>query len=305
MASEELVRAAGVVLLRGAPDHREVLIVHRPRRQDWSLPKGKVDPGEHVLAAAVRECMEESSYLPRLGAPLPTLTYNALGRPKQVQYWVASARSNEPFVPNDEVDEIQWLPVAQARNRLTYEHDADTVEAAAALQPTVPLVFLRHAQAVKRADFKGAHDASRPLTSKGKSQAKTLAPVLNAFGIESVHSSDATRCLETVKALAKLLGADIQQELDLSEEGFEQDERKVRKRMKQLSLHSQPTVICSHRPVLPALMDVLIGALDVDVDPAVWDTKLSPGSFIVVHRVFHEDERPRVVAVERHDAAES
>ncbi len=304
MASEDLVRAAGVVLLRGAPDHREVLIVHRPRRQDWSLPKGKVDPGEHVLAAAVRECMEESSYLPRLGAPLPTLTYNALGRPKEVRYWVATARSNEPFMPNDEVDEIQWLPVAQARHRLTYEHDADTVEAAAALQPTVPLIFLRHAQAVKRADFKGAHDASRPLTGKGKSQAKTLAPLLNAFAIESVHSSDAARCLETVKALAKLLGTDVQQERDLSESGFEQDEKSARERMKQLSLHSQATVICSHRPVLPALLDVLTSALDLDVDPSVLDAKLSPGSFLVVHRVFHEDERPRVVAVERHNAAE-
>ena len=304
MASEDLVRAAGVVLLRGAPDHREVLIVHRPRRQDWSLPKGKVDPGEHVLAAAVRECMEESSYLPRLGAPLPTLTYNALGRPKEVRYWVATARSNEPFMPNDEVDEIQWLPVAQARHRLTYEHDADTVEAAAALQPTVPLIFLRHAQAVKRADFRGAHDASRPLTSKGKSQAKTLAPLLNAFAIESVHSSDAARCLETVKALAKLLGTDVQQERDLSESGFEQDEKSARERMKQLSLHSQATVICSHRPVLPALLDVLTSALDLDVDPSVLDAKLSPGSFLVVHRVFHEDERPRVVAVERHNAAE-
>ncbi|CAB4666389.1 unannotated protein [freshwater metagenome] len=304
MVSEDLVRAAGVVLLRGAPNHREVLIVHRPRRQDWSLPKGKVDPGEHVLAAAVRECMEESSYLPRLGAPLPTLTYNALGRPKQVRYWVATARSNKPFLPNDEVDEIQWLPVAQARHRLTYEHDADTVEAAAALEQTVPLIFLRHAQAVKRADFKGAHDASRPLTSKGKSQAKTLAPLLDAFAIESVHSSDATRCLETVKSLAKLLGTDVQQERDLSEAGFEQDERSARKRMKQLSLHSQATVVCSHRPVLPALMDVLTSALDVDVDPSVLDSKLSPGSFIVVHRVFHEDERPRVVAVERHNVAE-
>lgn len=304
MASEDLVRAAGVVLLRGAPNNREVLIVHRPRRQDWSLPKGKVDPGEHVLAAAVRECMEESSYLPRLGAPLPTLTYNALGRPKEVRYWVATARSNEPFMPNDEVDEIQWLPVAQARHRLTYEHDADTVEAAAALQPTVPLIFLRHAQAVKRADFKGAHDASRPLTSKGKSQAKTLAPLLNAFAIESVHSSDAARCLETVKALAKLLGTDVQQERDLSESGFEQDEKSARERMKQLSLHSQATVICSHRPVLPALLDVLTSALDLDVDPSVLDAKLSPGSFLVVHRVFHEDERPRVVAVERHNAAE-
>jgi 8-oxo-dGTP diphosphatase len=232
------------------------------------------------------------------------LTYNALGRPKEVRYWVATARSNEPFMPNDEVDEIQWLPVAQARHRLTYEHDADTVEAAAALQPTVPLIFLRHAQAVKRADFKGAHDASRPLTSKGKSQAKTLASLLNAFAIESVHSSDAARCLETVKALAKLLGTDVQQERDLSESGFEQDEKSARERMKQLSLHSQATVICSHRPVLPALLDVLTSALDLDVDPSVLDAKLSPGSFLVVHRVFHEDERPRVVAVERHNAAE-
>ena len=301
MFSGDLVRAAGVVLLRGTPENREVLIVHRPRRSDWSLPKGKIDPGEHVLAAAVRECMEESSYLPQLGAPLPTLTYTALGRPKQVQYWAASVRSHDTFIPNDEVDEIRWLPVEQARHQLTYEHDADTVESATALPPTVPLIVLRHTQAVKRADFKGANDAARPLTNKGKSHAHTLIPLLDSFGIKSVHSSDAIRCLETVIELAAYLDAEVHLESELSEAGFEQDPKQARKRMRQLSRHQQPVVVCSHRPVLPALVRAVTATLDVEVAPDIWDTKLSPGSFIVIHRVFNEEERPRVVAVERHD----
>ena len=305
MSNGDLVRAAGVVLLRGSPDGREVLIVHRPRRSDWSLPKGKVYPGEHVLAAAVRECMEESGYVPLLGAPLPTLTYNALGRPKQVQYWVASARSHEPFIPNYEVDEIRWLPVAQARRQLTYEHDADTVEAATALPPTVPLVVLRHAQAMKRSDFTGKNDAARPLTDKGKSQAKSLVSLLDSFGIESVHSSDATRCFETVKGLAKFLGSEVHHESELSEVEFAQDAKQARKRMKQLSWYVDPVVVCSHRLVLPALMKAVTANLDVDVDPSIWETKLSPGSFIIVHRVFNADKRPRVIAVERHDLADA
>lgn len=303
MANGELVRAAGVVLLRGTPDDREVLIVHRPRRSDWSLPKGKVDPGEHVLAAAVRECMEESSHLPQLGAPLPTLAYNALGRPKQVQYWAASVRSSESFIPNDEVDEIRWLPVSQARHQLTYEHDADTVEAATALPTTVPLIVLRHTQAVKRADFSGAGDVMRPLSDKGRSQAKSLIPLLDSFGIETVHSSDATRCLETVAGLATFLDVKVHFESTLSEEGFELDPKQARKRMMQLSEQRSPTVICSHRPVLPALMRAITSTFDVEVAPEIWDTKLSPGSFIVVHRVFNEVERPRVIAIERHDLA--
>lgn len=304
MGNGDLVRAAGVVLLKGTSDKREVLLVHRPRRSDWSLPKGKVDPGEHVLAAAVRECMEESGYVPLLGAPLPTLNYHALGHPKQVQYWAASVRSHEVFSPNDEIDEIRWVPLAQARHHLTYEHDADTVETAAALPQTVPLIVLRHTQAMKRSDFTGKNDAARPLTDKGKSQAKSLIPLLASFGIESLHSSDAIRCLETVKGIAKNLGAKVHHEIELSELGFEQDPKQALKRMEQLSWHARPVVVCSHRPVLPALMKALTATLEVAVDPDIWETKLSPGSFVVVHRVFEVEGRPRVMAVERHDVAE-
>lgn len=304
MGNDDLIRAAGVVLLRGEPDNREVLVVHRPHRSDWSLPKGKVDPGEHVLAAAVRECTEETNYVPLLSAPLPTLTYTAFGRAKQVQYWAATVRTHEDFSPGDEVDEIKWLPVQEARQTLTYEHDANTVDAAVALPITVPLVVLRHAQAMKRSDYRGAHDGGRPLTSKGEAQAKTLIPLFDSFGITEVHSSDAVRCLETVKGLAKFLDVEVQHEPELSEGGFAKDPKQARKRMKQLSWLRGHVVVCSHRPVLPALMKAVTATLDVDVDPEVWDTKLSPGSFIVVHRVFHEETRPRVIAVERHDVAE-
>ncbi|MFA7323416.1 MAG: NUDIX hydrolase, partial [Candidatus Nanopelagicales bacterium] len=197
------VRAAGVVLLRGHQGRYETLIVHRPHRSDWSLPKGKIEPGEHEIAAAVRECDEETGVEAVLGARLPTQSYVALGLPKTVEYWVAREHGEEEFLPSDEIDETRWVPVGQARSLLTYEHDADLVEQASTLPLTFPLIVLRHTQAVKRSDFKGKSDLDRPVTGKGRSQAKALVPLLDAFGITAVHSSDAQRCVQSVKKFGK------------------------------------------------------------------------------------------------------
>lgn len=300
MASDRTVRAAGVVLLRDNAGVLETLIVHRPHRSDWSLPKGKLEPGEHPAVAAVRECDEETGYQVHLGAPLGHLEYVALGLPKRVDYWVAYARGDEGFIPGDEIDEIRWLPVAQARAHLTYVHDADLVERAASLPPTSPLIVLRHTQAVKRSDYKGKVDAERPLSGRGRSQAKLLTPLLEAFGVEEVHSSDSTRCMQTVKRFAKARDTGIQAEVTISEEAFRDNPERSARRMGQLIADPAPLVVCSHRPVIPTLLEAAATRLNVPIDDELWNPKMPPGGFIVIHRAFVDGSGPSLVAIERH-----
>ncbi|MEU3986776.1 NUDIX hydrolase [Streptomyces platensis] len=124
------VRAAGCVLWRRASteDGLEIALVHRPKYDDWSHPKGKLKRGENALAGAVREVAEETGMDCRPGAPLPTSYYYANGRPKQVRYWAAEALAGA-FTPNTEVDRMEWLTPAEARTRLTQERDRPLVDA--------------------------------------------------------------------------------------------------------------------------------------------------------------------------------
>ncbi|MEU0008586.1 NUDIX hydrolase [Streptomyces sp. NPDC006314] len=124
------VRAAGCVLWRRSPDTGglEICLVHRPKYDDWSHPKGKLKQGEDPLAGALREVAEETGYRARPGGELPTLRYLANGRPKQVRYWAAEAVSGH-FTPTDEVDRIRWLSPDAARGRLTQPRDRDLVDA--------------------------------------------------------------------------------------------------------------------------------------------------------------------------------
>ena len=294
------VRAAGVVLLRGTQGRYETLAVHRPHRSDWSLPKGKIDPGEHVISAAVRECDEETGIQAVLGSRLPTQEYVALGNPKTVEYWVAHARNEEAFVPNEEVDELRWIPSHRAKSLLTYEHDIALVEQAATLPPTVPLIIMRHTQAVKRSDFNGKHDYERPISGKGRSQAKALVPLLDAYGITAVHSSDSERCMQSVKRFAKSISVPVIPEPVLSEERFLENPKKVESRIRDLVSQHQAMVVCSHRPVMPTILMALADAMGDDSSRPQWDPKLAPGSFIVLHRAFAPDGTPRIISMERH-----
>ncbi|MFJ4965892.1 NUDIX hydrolase [Streptomyces sp. NPDC088729] len=118
------VLAAGCVLWRRSPvgGGLEVCLVHRPRYDDWSFPKGKLKRGEDALAAAVREVQEETGHLCAPGARLPTSHYLVDGRPKEVAYWAAEATGGA-FAANDEVDRVQWLTPGAARTRLTQPRD--------------------------------------------------------------------------------------------------------------------------------------------------------------------------------------
>jgi 8-oxo-dGTP pyrophosphatase MutT (NUDIX family) len=119
----QLVRAAGAVVWRLASSEVEVLLVHRPRYDDWSFPKGKCDAGESFADAARREVAEETGYEVELGEALGDVRYRDLkDRPKVVRYWAATVRSGQ-FTANDEVDQIRWVSVAGAEALVSYEHD--------------------------------------------------------------------------------------------------------------------------------------------------------------------------------------
>ncbi|MEU2869498.1 NUDIX hydrolase [Streptomyces olivoreticuli] len=127
---DDVIRAAGCVLWRHSPldGGLEIALVHRPRYDDWSHPKGKLKRGEDALTGAVREVLEETGMACEVGAPLPTVHYAVAGRPKEVRYWAARATSGA-FAPNREVDALLWLPPAAARARLTQERDRMLVDA--------------------------------------------------------------------------------------------------------------------------------------------------------------------------------
>ncbi|HVL81275.1 MAG TPA: NUDIX hydrolase [Actinomycetota bacterium] len=125
----EETRAAGGVIVRSSPEGAvEVVVVHRPRYDDWTIPKGKVDPGETLEEAALREVREETGIVGRLGRYLGESRYPGPdGEPKVVHYWVVHPEETPPFEPNEEVDELRWLPVPEARELLTHLRDRELV----------------------------------------------------------------------------------------------------------------------------------------------------------------------------------
>ncbi len=305
---EASIRAAGVVVLDSPAEatERRFLAVHRPHRHDWSLPKGKVDPGETTPCTAVRECDEETGDRVVLGARLPSTHYVSGDAHKSVDYWVGHVRADEGFAPDEEVDEIRWVPVSEASAFLTYSDDAAIVRLAAGAPSTTPLIILRHAKAIKRGDFDGGDDADRPLSGRGRGEAKTLVNILDAYGIERVYSSPFKRCISTVSRFAKTIDTKIHLEPALGESGHESDPEATAARVRELLDSPAPTVLCTHRPVLPTVISSLgrsLGLTETAIhDDLSWDSRLAPGAMIVVHRE-RTDAGPRALAVEQHQLA--
>ncbi|MEI2620546.1 MAG: NUDIX hydrolase [Candidatus Nanopelagicales bacterium] len=280
--SSRPIRAAGVVLLREGPDGPLVCVLHRPRQNDWSLPKGKLDPGENEVIAARRETIEETGCDVVLAAPLVTQRYKVESRPKSVHYWLGHERPGGPgFTPNKEIYEVRWLPPEPAIAMLSYPRDGDLVREALAQPTTSPFVVLRHSEAMRRADFRGAVDADRPLTAGGAEHAARLVDVLEAFGIRKVYSSDSVRCLDTVRPFAHHRHATVAHEPLLSEEGFASSPTAAIKRLDQILGDDAPAVVCTHRPLLPAVIAQVARAVGVDDVPSA---ALAPGAAVIFHR---------------------
>jgi 8-oxo-dGTP pyrophosphatase MutT (NUDIX family)/phosphohistidine phosphatase SixA len=295
-AANQLVVAAGAVVWRphtASDGGVEICIVHRPRYDDWSLPKGKLDDGEHVLACAVREVAEETGHRVVLGRPLPTQHYEANGLPKRVHYWAARADEDAPaWRGTKEIDDVVFLPAAEAISRLTHPRDAEVVAALLDGEVrTVPFVVLRHTKAVERESWDGP-DELRPLSERGTRDAQALVAPLAALGLTRVVSSDAVRCVDSVRPFVDATSASLELQPVLSEEGYLAQPLGAEKLVRTLLADAAPTVVCSHRPVLPEL---IVAAAEQAPDLARSDP-LHPGDFLVFH---HRGGVP--VAVQRFD----
>ncbi len=298
------IHAAGVVLTRGLGKDLEVGVIHRRRRRDWSLPKGKLEPGEGGIEAAVRECIEETGFRPVLDVPLPTQHYRVDGVPKKVEYWRASVVDGD-FVENKEVDRMRWLHPKAAIAAMTYPRDGELIALAARTPPTIPFVLLRHTTAEKRTDWarrtgRDRGDPARGLLAHGEWEARRLISILRAFGVRHLHSSDAERCLATLRPMAAALGSGIRLEPTISEDAFALDPAPGLERTVEIFNQPWPTVLCSHRPVMP---DQLVGLREAGGGPRLVH-RVAPGSFFVFHRAWTNrpiDLTVRTVATELHD----
>ncbi|MGB7357219.1 MAG: bifunctional NUDIX hydrolase/histidine phosphatase family protein [Mycobacterium sp.] len=250
------ILAAGAVLWRprdGAATP-EVAIIHRPRYDDWSLPKGKVDSGETEPVTAVREIEEETGFRAHLGRRLTTVTYPFDPGSKKVRYWAGRCVSGQ-FSVNDEVDELTWLPVDQAMKALTYAHDRKVLRRFSKLPAdTQTVLIVRHATAGSRARYKG-DDRKRPLDKHGRAQAESLVGQLLAFGAGDLFAADRLRCRQTLDPLAEELGAAIREEPELSEEAYADNRKATRQRILEIAATSANPVICTQGKVIPDLIE--------------------------------------------------
>ncbi|CDP83639.1 MULTISPECIES: NUDIX hydrolase [Mycolicibacterium] len=252
----KLVPAAGAVLWRRGEDASavtEVAVIHRPRYDDWSLPKGKLDLGETEPVAAVREVHEETGYTAQLGRRLGSISYDIPQGTKRVWYWAARATGGD-FAPNDEVDKLIWLPVPAAADQLVYPHDRKVLRRFAKQPPdTKTVIIVRHGTAGRRSRFKG-DDRKRPLDKLGRAQAEALVAQLLAFGATTLYAADRLRCHQTLEPLGQELGVDIHNEPALTEEAYADDHKTARHRLIDIAARAGTPVICSQGKVIPGLI---------------------------------------------------
>ena len=321
----KLVQAAGAVLWRPGPDGPEIALIHRPRYDDWSLPKGKVDPGEHVLHTAVREVLEETGQRVVLGRRLPSISYRVIGGTKRVRYWAGRALPQEAdgagFEPNHEVDEIAWLSPHLALDRLTRPLDAMVLGSfLRAPAHTVPIVLLRHGVAERRtANY--SDDLIRPLAAQGHGQAEALAGLLPCYGPARIVSSPAVRCVDTVRPLARKQRTTMDLEPVLSEPSHATAPGAAAAWIRALIAEGRPAVVCSHRQVLDDMLAAVLDEVDTGsgVTPSMngraWSKRqvdrllgadrgggrLKPGRAWVLHVApgGEEGDAPRLTAVDR------
>jgi len=302
-----LIKAAGGVAWRPGPDGEpEILLVHRKKYDDWSLPKGKTEPDEPLPVTAVREMLEEGGARLALGRRLVAVRYNVGGRPKRVHYWAARVLSvDERAVPNSEVDEVTWLPASRAVAKVSYAHDHGVLaDFAARPAQTVPLILLRHSRALQKSNWKRL-DASRPLDDSGRSDAKALTDLLACFAPRPrLISSTAVRCAETLRPLSQLTGEQVRAEASLyvhspSSGTTEADPNPdITALVREAIASGEPTVICAHQENLPVLQEAALAALaghSADVSgtgvpgyafaelPKEWDDSLPESGFWVLN----------------------
>lgn len=289
-----VIEAAGGVLWRaadgGAPV--EVALIHRPKYDDWSLPKGKLADGEHPVLAALREVHEETGFSATPGRPLGDREYLKDGTPKRVRYWAMRAAGGE-FSPNDEVDRLLWLPAPEALDRLSPARDREVlVRFVADPAPTWPVILVRHGSAGERGSWPG-DDRERPLDALGQRQADALVALLAAYDVRRVLSADVLRCTETVGPFARARRLPVEGEPLLSETGYAAEPAAAVARLVEIVAAGVPTVVCSQGRAIPGL---LAGVQERLQRPAPTQPAPPKGGTWVLH--VRNGERPCLVAID-------
>ena len=325
-SSRRIVHAAGALVWREKGGDLQVLLVHRPRYDDWSFPKGKLESGESLCACAVREVAEETGVQVRLEQPLETVRYRlGDGTRKEVRYWAAreldrgspalAVRGRIPRASRSEIDGVQWMGVKEARKRLDHAIDRDLLGSLVDLWEddkldTWTLVLVRHARAVKRSVWNRPKkrtaeqdEATRPLTGDhGRARARALAPILAAYGVGRAISSPWRRCCDTMAPYCRAAGLKLELEPAITEHAHATAPKTTRKVVERaLRMREGPVALCTHRPVLPAVMDVVAeyapGKLLRSVPNR--DPWLKTGEIMVIHMARRPHGKIRAVAIEK------
>lgn len=285
--SAPILASGGLVFRPGKRGH-QLLVVHRPRYDDWSLPKGKNDPGETAEAAALREVAEETGVVARIVKPLQEVSYvTPQENHKLVRYFAMREVSSIPFVPNEEVDEIRWVSITEALKILTYPFDRDLIRQSdvPGLARTGSLFLIRHANAGDRTLWNGP-DHLRPLSKKGLRQSAALVDMLAPHGVDRIVSSPFVRCMQTVAPLAGALGLEIEPVAELAEGNGSHA----------VSLFEAAAgtnlAVCSHGDVIPACLDLLqrrgmelytASGLFECKKASTWVVTIDAGQFVEAH----------------------
>lgn len=315
--SRRQVVAAGALIWRPRGRTVEVLLIHRPRYDDWSWPKGKLEPGESLPECAVREVAEETGVQVVLGRPLPSVSYQlSSGATKVCHYWAATvpdaesaAVSARPVAKTSkhEVDETRWVPAEKALKLLTRKSDRGPLGALLdyvdeGRLDTWAVQLARHGQARTRTAWRGGEE-TRPLTATGVKQAALLVPLLSAFGAEEIVTSPWARCRETVAPYAVASGAELLTAPQLTEDGAKDDPGGARALVTEILRVRRPgAALCLHRPTLPLVLDA-VSRRSVyrvrDVLPEA-DPWLRTGELLVLHLATPGKHKARIVAAELH-----